>query len=126
MKELRALITEKIRNEGLSYRDVGEQVGVAHTTISRILEGKQVRVDTLVRLAEWLQVDPSTLLPTKNNPDDLARAITAIVSDVPELEQVFQNAIQKMNAGEIRPEVVREIVRYAAWRLSDGNSEGNS
>lgn len=123
MKELRALIIEKARKEGLSYREIGEQVGMAHTTVSRILDGQQVRIDTLVKLAEWLQVDPSTLLPLSNGSDDLARTIAAIVSDVPELGEVFQNALDKMNRGEIRPEVVREIVRYAAWRMSNGNEE---
>ncbi len=123
MKELRTLIIEKAKNERLSNRQIGTEVGVAHSTISRIMKGKQVSIDTLVKVAEWLEVDASDLLPKDSNSDDLARSIAAIVNDVPELQEILQEAVDSMNRGEVHPETVREIVRYAAWRLSSGSSK---
>ena len=118
---LSVLLLEKAREDGLSIREISRQSGVAHTTIARAIEGQQVRVETLMRLAKWLKADPSSLLPVQSDPSDLAQAISGIVSEVPELGALLQTALDKMRRGEIRPETLREIIRYTAWRLSDDN-----
>jgi hypothetical protein len=52
---VRAEVARRVREEGLSYREVGRQVGVEHTTIFRFLGGgRRPSGDLLDRLWDWL------------------------------------------------------------------------
>lgn len=111
------LLEEEMRRRGLSTRDVGEETGVAHTTIGRILKGRPVNVKTLERVAQFLKADPADLLPGAN--DDLAKSIAALIAQEPALAEALQKAAEKVKEGGMAPEVLREIIRYAAWRIND-------
>lgn len=39
-----------------SFRDVAQASGVPRTTLSRIVEGKVVKLDTVLKLCDWMGV----------------------------------------------------------------------
>ena len=59
---LSTLVNEKIRKDWISVREASRQVGVSATTMSRVLEGESVDVDTLIMICSWLGVSPSHVL----------------------------------------------------------------
>ena len=117
---LARLLREEMTLKHLSTRDVAREAGVAHTTVGRILQGRSVSVGTLENVARYLKTDPAGFLAAgEYDGEDLLNVIVALVQKEPALERVFKKAAAKVVNGEIGPEVLREIVRYAAWRMDD-------
>lgn len=113
---LAVYLRERMLKDQLSSRAAGKAAGVAHTTIMRILDGKDVSVDTLEKVCAWLEVNPGDIL----NPGGDVSEISSILSQEPELEAVFTQALEKLHAGEISQDVIREIIRYTSWRINLG------
>ena len=119
---LAVYLRERMLKDQLSSRAAGQAAGVAHTTIMRILDGKNVSLDTLKKVCDWLEVDPGDII----EPGGDVSEISSILSQEPELEQVFTLALEKLHRGEISQDVIREIVRYASWRINlGGRTDGD-
>lgn len=120
-KLISRLLAEKMRAGGLSTRDVAGETGVAHTTIMRVLQGRVVSVKTLKNVARFLEADPGLFLTSPgDDPDEaLAKDLAAIIGREPRLREVLSNAVAQTKAGNLSAETLREIVRYAAWRIED-------
>ena len=63
MEELGIRVKQKRGTMGI--REAAEQAKVSPATLSRVEAGKQPDLTTFVKICEWLEVDPSTLLGTK-------------------------------------------------------------
>ncbi len=116
---LARLLQEEMTLKHLSTRDVARELGVAHTTIGRILKGQSVSISTLQNVARYLKTDPASFLAQSEIDDDLMNIIAGVIQKEPALEAVLKDAALKVISGEIAPEVLREIARYAAWRIND-------
>ena len=55
-------LRERMLKDRLSSRAAGKAAGVAHTTIMRILDGKDVSVDTLEKVCAFLEIDPGDVI----------------------------------------------------------------
>jgi DNA-binding Xre family transcriptional regulator len=115
---LSTLVNEKIRKDRISVREASRQVGVSATTMSRVLEGESVDVDTLIMICSWLGVSPSHVLDAFM-PDEggLGAAFAAIIEANPRLAKAFGEAIERVISGEIPPDALRDVVAYANYRL---------
>jgi transcriptional regulator with XRE-family HTH domain len=114
--KIQQLLKEKLRS-GMSKRQIGREIGVAHTTIGRVLDGQPIASSTLEKIAEWLDAPLGEL--AYGEPSDASKAISVIIAQEPALGEIFSEMAERMQAGEISPETVREIIRYTAWRLQD-------
>ena len=117
MNILQKLLKEHIDKDHLSMRAAAKQIGVAHTTLIRIVNGEACDMPTLQKLADWLEVSPSSLLDTIES-DDITKVVASIISADPILAEAFILAGQHVIDGEMTPEELREIAIYAAWRFS--------
>ena len=119
------LLAQKMRAEGLSTRDVASVTGVAHTTIMRVLKGRVVSVKTLQNIAQFLDVDPGMFVttPGEDPEDTFAKDLAAIIGREPQLLGVLKDAVAQVKAGELSADILREIMRYAAWRIKDTAKE---
>jgi DNA-binding Xre family transcriptional regulator len=111
-------LRERMLKDNLSARAASREAGVAHTTIMRILDGKDVSVDTLEKVCQYLEIDPGDIIGGG------VSEFSSIISQEPELERVFTLALEKLRAGEITQDTIREIARYASWRINLGGSDG--
>ena len=112
---LAVYLRERMLKDRMSARRASREAGVAHTTIMRILDGKEVSVDTLEKVCEFLEINPGDVI----GPGGISE-ISSILSQEPELEAVFTLALKKLHDGEISQDTIREIIRYTSWRLELG------
>ncbi|GAA0180845.1 hypothetical protein SH2C18_34700 [Clostridium sediminicola] len=83
-------ITQKRKSKNLSQRQLSKEIGISHSTISRIEKDCAISPDnaTLKALSERLEVDYNYLL-----------ALNGSIDDEPEI-RIIQRIVKKMNASE--------------------------
>lgn len=83
-------ITQKRKSKNLSQRQLAKEIGISHSTISRIEKDYGLCPDnaTLRALAERLEVDYNYLL-----------VLNGSIDDEPEI-RIIQRIVKKMNASE--------------------------
>jgi transcriptional regulator with XRE-family HTH domain len=114
---LQTLLKDVAKERGLSARELGAEIGVSHTTLLRAMRGDVVDVDTLVLIADYLKVRPSTLLDGFGKTDHTAVAMSALIQAEPGLAKVFEEATREIEAGRAEPEIIEDIVSYASYKL---------
>ena len=102
--------------QGLSARKVGEMLDVSHTTILRALRGEQIDLDTLIKIANWLKIRPSTLLDTFGD-ERTEDKVSVLVQAYPELQEVLEKAAEAVESGQANPAIINDIVAYATFRI---------
>ncbi len=111
-------LSQKMMENGLSPRQVGQKVGVSHTTILRAAKGDDVDVRTIIQLSKWLGVKPATLLNSMASTETgLADQIEVLLSGNPLLAQELGLAIEAVAKGQIAPVIIADIAAYAAYRI---------
>ncbi len=60
MDELSLKLKQKRGNRGI--REVANEIGIGHATLSRIESGKQPDLDTFTKVCKWLEIDPNSIL----------------------------------------------------------------
>ncbi len=60
MEELSLKLKQKRGNRGI--REVANEIGIGHATLSRIESGKQPDLDTFTKICKWLEIDPNSIL----------------------------------------------------------------
>ena len=113
---LETLLINKIRDDDLSIRQAGKQIGIAHTTVIRLMEGGNCDQTTLVKVATWLNVEPSTLLDSEGK-SDLANKIAVLLEQQPKLADLLGEVLDRVVRDEIKPEAFTEIISYITFRL---------
>jgi transcriptional regulator with XRE-family HTH domain len=62
-------IKEKRGDRGL--REVANEIGISHATLSRIENGKLPDIETFKKICEWLNVDPGVMLGVKEQKEGI-------------------------------------------------------
>jgi lambda repressor-like predicted transcriptional regulator len=115
---LQVLIQEKMKEKNLSLRAASRKIGIAHTTLMRILDGKPYRQENLIKIATWLGVSPASLVNSIiGDVDPLAKKIVAALKNEPKLARAFDDVVQAIANGEVASDIIREIVAFAVFRL---------
>jgi len=121
---LQALVKNKMADLGMTANAVSKEIGVAHTTILRLLKGDQVDLSTIEKIANWLGVSMSTVLDVDQN-DDLPKKIALLIEREPKLKKLFEDAVQSVENGEISPDDFTDILGYASYKFSTGRKNKN-
>jgi transcriptional regulator with XRE-family HTH domain len=115
---LAPLLKEKSMGLDLSFRQVAKEVGVSHATIIRAMNGEVVDLDTLIKMSEWLNVKPHTLLNSMSSANNvLADQIAVILDRNPKLKDLFNRAIKEIIDGDVGPDIIDDITAYAVFKL---------
>ena len=124
MDTLANLLQEAINKRGISNRAAAQEIGVSHSTVFRIIQGESVDYDTIIQVAKWLGVKPSTLFDADSLTEDaLASKISALLQTEPQLAEVFEEAADRLAKGQISPDTMRDLVAFAAYRLKTVKDE---
>ena len=118
MTALSAILEVELRRRNQSVRQISEEIGVAHTTMNRALKGEQVGVDTILKIANWLNVAPAVLINAEGKGEDaLVSQVALILKAEPRLGEVLKEALERVADGRMSPEVFHDLAAYAAYRL---------
>ncbi len=115
---LQTLLKDEARKKNLSSRKLAEVIGVSHTTVLRALRGELVDLDTVVKIADFFKVRPSTLLDGFGKKDNLIVRVATLVERVPGLAKTLEDASRAVEAGKASPELIEDIVSYATYKLN--------
>ncbi len=124
---LSRLLQQEMNARGLSSHSAAAEIGTSHTTILRAMKGERIDVDTLIKIANWLHVPPSELLNAMVDGTELSTAaeLAALLSRSPDLEAELKDAMERVKAGQLDPSVIRDIISFAAYKISTSGDYSN-
>ena len=114
---LQTMLQQAMTAKNLSSHAAAEQIGVSHSTILRALKGDKVDVDTIIKIANWLNVRPSELLNSMSD-TSLADEVAVLLSHSPELEEEMKEAVARVKAGQLDAAILRDVLAYARYKFS--------
>jgi transcriptional regulator with XRE-family HTH domain len=114
---LQTILQQEMKRRNVSSHGVAEAIGTSHTTVLRAMRGERVDVDTIIKLANWMNIRPSELLNSMSD-TSTADQLAVLLSYSPELEAELKDATERVKAGQLDPAVVRDIVSYALYKLN--------
>ena len=120
---LKTILEREMRSRNLSYRAVAEAIDVSHSTILRALRGDTVDIETIIKLAKFLNVRPSELVNTLDDGAPLADQIAVLLSHSRDFEQELRDAVERVKAGSISVDTLRDIVSYALYKLNSSGAQ---
>jgi transcriptional regulator with XRE-family HTH domain len=97
---------------------MAEAIGTSHTTILRALRGELIDLDTIIKIADFLDVRASTLLDGFGKKDTLVVRVATVVEHVPGLAKILEEASAAVDAGAADDGLIEDIVSYAAYKLN--------
>lgn len=115
---LDVVLNQVMTQKGLSARGAAKEIGVSHTTVLRALKGDPVDVPTLIAISNWIGVRPSELINSMGDVSSVPEAVSTLISTHPQLGKVFEEAVALVEKGEAGPELIEDIVSYAAYKIN--------
>lgn len=116
---LKTKLAQEMKIRALGTRQVAKEVGTSHTTILRALRGDIVDVGTILKISKWMGIKPSTLINSMATTKDvLPEQIAVMLQKYPRLEVEFEKAIKAVTEGTLEPEIIEDIVAYAAYKIN--------
>lgn len=114
-----ALITEKLSRERRSVRSAAREVGIAHTTLQRIIDGEPFNYETAVKLSKWLEMPVSQVVNIEgDNTTALATQIASVLRAEPKIATALSEGIERVLSGQMSQERLRELLAYMAYSLN--------
>jgi len=110
---LRKILESRIAEKQLSNRAAATEIGIAHTTLNRILEGGQIELDTILKIATWSGIPPATLMGIETGDND----VNLLIAAIPGLKEVLSEAAEKVKSGELDVSALADITAYARFRV---------
>ena len=115
---LQKVLHEAMRDRSLSSRQASKEIGVAHTTVLRVLDGQLPSHTTLIKVAAWLGTPAQAfaLLGREGN-EGIAAQLMVLLDKNKELAEQFGKVLTAYNDGKIGEAEVEDIIRYISFRL---------
>lgn len=115
------ILKEELAKRGLSIREAAREIGVAHTTVARMVQGITVDIGTLQKTCDWLGIQLATVLNVEDKSElGLTSKLAMILEKQPELAGVFAEALDELEAGHLTTTDLADIMGYAAYRINLG------
>jgi transcriptional regulator with XRE-family HTH domain len=122
---LQIVLRKTMDEQGLSSHKAAEAIGVSHTTILRALRGEAVDVDTIIKIANFVNVRPSELLNSMATDATLTDQLATLLSHSRELQDTLRDALERVNAKALDPAILRDIVSYALFKINQPGVNSN-
>jgi len=114
---IRKLLMDEIKWRALSVRGAAREIGVAHTTIIRLLDDMPVDLETLRKVSSWLNIDMATILESPERSEKaLVEKFAIVLERNPGLYRLFEEYYEKMENYEIDLLDLEEILAFMIFR----------
>lgn len=115
---LRQLLEQEIANRKLSHRAAAREIGVAHTTVMRILNNEQADLDTVEKIGNWLGVGTSSLLGLNSSiPANPYPHLQVFLEMNPKLAKTLNKSIEDLLSTNNNLAIIEDVLSYLAFRL---------
>ena len=111
---IKNILESKITKNKLSIRSAAKEIGIAHTTLNRVLVGGNFDLETIQKISKWIGVKPAELLGFETNDD-----VSLLVSSIPGFKEILIKAVEKVKTGELKVSVLADISAYARFRVEE-------
>jgi len=108
------ILQSEINKRGISVRQAAHQIGVAHTTIQRIMDGQNADLGSYEKVSRWLNIDLATLLELDDPNSDKAR-IEYFLESNPKLLTEFNQRIN--NGAKLSPDAIQEVIDFLVFKI---------
>lgn len=113
---LQSLFKKELEARHLSIRAASREIGVSHTTLSLFMKGEAVDLKTTEAISNWLGISVRDALGYDKD-SDVASAVASLLETEPGLKTIFQDALADYQARRLSADDLKDIIRYAAFRL---------
>jgi transcriptional regulator with XRE-family HTH domain len=109
------ILRYEISKRELSNRGAARQIGIAHTTLERMLSGSPADLESIEKVSKWMHVKVSTLLDIEDENPTVAY-ISSLLDKRPE----FRDALNMLIVGDdenvfSKLELFLEFMLYQNW-----------
>jgi len=123
---LRDIVKQKMNQDKLSLRTAGDQVGVSHTTIDRVLKEKSVDLETVQKVCDWVGIPITNVLDINQANVEMVDEVAALISLNPELKKVLRKLDNNIKIGALNPIILSEIAAFISYRMHEKLIKKNS
>lgn len=113
------LLLDEINERRLSIRAAARQIGIAHTTLQRVLRDNPTDLKTIKAIGEWLKIDIPTALGMKEDQfTNINAKLNIIFQRIPALADMLEEIFEEFDAGVIPISEIEEVIKYTTFRLT--------
>ena len=117
---LAQILKARMNKSGQSGRTVAKEIGISNSTLSNVLKEQVVDLATMVKIAEWLDINPSSIINVHldGEKSELSEKIDVLIEADPELKAMFTIMADEYTRGIITAEDIKEILNYVQFKVS--------
>lgn len=117
MKKLGQLLRDEMELRGMTARQLALAMDLSQTTITRVLAGLSVDIETVLIVCKWLGISPVDAFDQDLGVNDTARRLAVLIHREPALGAVFTAALKEVEDGRMSTEDLRDIIEYATYKI---------
>ena len=121
---LKNLVKLKMKDENLSLRKAGDQAGVAHTTIDRVLKKETIDLETMEKICKWVGIPVSAVLDAGDEKSEMVDEVAALFAMNEEFSFVFDELASRIKTGELDTTILSEINAFVSYRMHERLQNG--
>ena len=114
------IVSDEIRKRHISMRQAAREIGIAHTTLIRASEGKQVDLPTINKICTWIGISPEKMLNivSKQSENLDQDKFIALLERYPALRDRLYETAAKIENGTLEPDVVKDLLNFIQYRIN--------
>ncbi len=117
------ILTKEIQRRGISYREAAKEIGVSHTTLYQIQQGRSMDVETAIAICKWANVPIETLVKVEGGRERTLAALDVLLRAQPDLEKAFLEAAEAVENDELSLDDFNEVITFAAYMIQRRRDE---
>lgn len=122
---LQELVKQALHDRHKSVRQAASEIGIAHTTLNRIIDGQPFDLDTARKICDWLRVDLATILSiTVNRSAEFIDRLTICMDFSPSFRNALEVLVSNFEKGKIDATVLDQIANFMQF-LMNGKRQNN-
>ncbi len=111
------MLRDEVEKRHMSVRQLALELKMSHATVTRVLAGQPVDIETTVEICNWLGVSVADVYDADPSVRGVANRRAVLLTREPELNAVFTAALDEVDAGNMSSDDLRDIVEYATFKL---------
>ena len=117
---LQELVKEALHSRRKSIRQAASEIGIAHTTLNRIIDGQPYDLDTARKICDWLQVDLATILSlTVNRPTEFFDRLRMCMDFSPAFRDALEVFVLNFENGKTNAKILDQTADFMQFLMSE-------